>query len=535
GLATSLNGKILLQVEENGEAWYVYPNDLQRYFLGRPADAFNVMRNLGLGISEKNFNNFNGVANDSLRGKILLRVEAHGEAYYVNTYDLRLYYLGRPSDAFGVMRSLGLGITNADLAQIQKSPASASSTIQTIIPQINNDKPSADPIINETVSTNNYQLNYSPQIQNYSAEGITITACLVKWNETIVLPSIAYLDDYFSNVNNDYNEISLGKSYIKKVNIIYPEINYNLELPANFPDEENLVKELCDPIVDFSNTDLFVVFPSAVVGRGGASSSSMIPLFTNEKQINARILLGHYDHTNGYINHLTLDKYGIHLLIHEMSHTELNNSLTHDAALECADQSFSKNNCTSIEYGNQFSSMSNNVGHYSAWYKYLAGPWITKQNVTNSGVYTLASIESVSSKNQLLRLPNTEQPLCIEYRLPTGLDEEFSTSNITAAGYSGGIPVNGCLLISLCTDSSSNFTVNTKYGSSETSKNKNYLLDTTPNSQPASQMHDFYDACLPENSIFSNEELGVTISFTKNNYGVDADVNIVFDSPGLNL
>lgn len=51
------NGKIFLQVEENGEAWYVNPNDSKRYFLGRPMDAFNVMKNLGLGISDANFEN----------------------------------------------------------------------------------------------------------------------------------------------------------------------------------------------------------------------------------------------------------------------------------------------------------------------------------------------------------------------------------------------------------------------------------------------------------------------------------------------
>ncbi|MEK7122773.1 MAG: hypothetical protein AAB855_02850, partial [Patescibacteria group bacterium] len=46
-----LAGSILLQVEEKGEAWYVHPVNLKRYFLGRPADAFRVMRELGLGIS----------------------------------------------------------------------------------------------------------------------------------------------------------------------------------------------------------------------------------------------------------------------------------------------------------------------------------------------------------------------------------------------------------------------------------------------------------------------------------------------------
>ena len=40
-----VNGRILIQVELNGEAWYVSPVNLKRYYMGRPADAFQLMRN----------------------------------------------------------------------------------------------------------------------------------------------------------------------------------------------------------------------------------------------------------------------------------------------------------------------------------------------------------------------------------------------------------------------------------------------------------------------------------------------------------
>ena len=52
-LGSRLSGKILLQVEENGEAWYINPVNQERYFLGRPNDAFELMRKLGLGIANK--------------------------------------------------------------------------------------------------------------------------------------------------------------------------------------------------------------------------------------------------------------------------------------------------------------------------------------------------------------------------------------------------------------------------------------------------------------------------------------------------
>lgn len=117
-LYNSLKGKIILQVEASGEAYYVHPDNQKMYYLGRPDDAFNVMRELGLGISEANYSSFNGVAPASLRGKILLRVEANGEAYYVNPVDLKMHYLGRPADAFNVMRELGLGISNSNFESL---------------------------------------------------------------------------------------------------------------------------------------------------------------------------------------------------------------------------------------------------------------------------------------------------------------------------------------------------------------------------------------------------------------------------------
>jgi len=114
-----LSGMILLQVEENGEAWYLNPDNSKRYFLGRPADAFEIMRSLGLGIEHTELTQYlNTSFPGRLSGKILLDVEMNGEAYYVYPEDLEGYYLGRPADAFEIMRSLGLGITNSDLGQI---------------------------------------------------------------------------------------------------------------------------------------------------------------------------------------------------------------------------------------------------------------------------------------------------------------------------------------------------------------------------------------------------------------------------------
>lgn len=117
-LSNKLSGQILLQVEKRGEGWYVYPGDKKKYFLGRPADAFNIMRKLGLGAKHSVIKN-SKIFPNNLTGKILIDVEDSGKAYYINPKDKKSYYLGKPDDAFQVMRKLGLGITNNNIRKIE--------------------------------------------------------------------------------------------------------------------------------------------------------------------------------------------------------------------------------------------------------------------------------------------------------------------------------------------------------------------------------------------------------------------------------
>lgn len=173
-----LIGKILLKVESKGEAWYLSSKDNKAYYLGRPNDAFQVMREQGVGISNANLNKIpvgtenmsgtdtdgdglsdifedaigtnkdkkdtdgdgyedkieldNGYSpsakniklstdkkfSDSQKGKIFLQVEGKGEAWYINPSDGKRYFLGRPSDAYNLMRNLGIGISNNDFDKI---------------------------------------------------------------------------------------------------------------------------------------------------------------------------------------------------------------------------------------------------------------------------------------------------------------------------------------------------------------------------------------------------------------------------------
>jgi len=125
-----ISGHILLDVENFGEAWYVYPGTGRRFYLGRPQDAFDIMRFLGLGITNADLDkiptsndDFEGdmALRERLSGYILLQVEENGEAWYVYPGDLKRYYLGRPADAFQLMSDLGLGISEGDLANVPTS------------------------------------------------------------------------------------------------------------------------------------------------------------------------------------------------------------------------------------------------------------------------------------------------------------------------------------------------------------------------------------------------------------------------------
>ena len=186
-LSQKLSGRILLQIQSSGKAWYVNPADQKKYYLGRPTDAFNLMQNLGIGITNKNLNkipigiiqynnkdsdndgltdnleiavgtnpqntdsdndgyndkieienNYNPLGGGQLNidenftrknlGKIFLQTEKIGQAWYVNPADKKRYYLGKPIDAFIIMKNLNLGITNKNINKITTGYYSAPTT-----------------------------------------------------------------------------------------------------------------------------------------------------------------------------------------------------------------------------------------------------------------------------------------------------------------------------------------------------------------------------------------------------------------------
>jgi len=126
-----MNGRILLQVEDLGKAWYVR-DDGRRYYMKDGTAAYGMMRSFGLGITDADLSKIPAV-NDAddmkeqvsacsynelgnrLKGKILLQVQQHGEAWYVHPDKCRRIYLKDGTTAYAIMRYLSLGISNSDI------------------------------------------------------------------------------------------------------------------------------------------------------------------------------------------------------------------------------------------------------------------------------------------------------------------------------------------------------------------------------------------------------------------------------------
>jgi len=72
-LAISLKGRILLQVEANGEAWYVHPTTAERYYMANGDDAYDIMRNFGVGITNANLEKIKNSKNLAIKQKRFYR------------------------------------------------------------------------------------------------------------------------------------------------------------------------------------------------------------------------------------------------------------------------------------------------------------------------------------------------------------------------------------------------------------------------------------------------------------------------------
>ncbi len=135
-LVKRLAGRILLQVETKGQAWYLDKVSLERYYLADGPSAYQALRKFGLGITNIDLNkipvaptsvlpsdyvkstNYSTTLTNRLAGRIVLQVENRGEAWYVNPINGYRYYLANGDAAYQIMRNLSLGISNINIRQI---------------------------------------------------------------------------------------------------------------------------------------------------------------------------------------------------------------------------------------------------------------------------------------------------------------------------------------------------------------------------------------------------------------------------------
>ncbi len=90
-VATALQSKLLLAVEDKGTVWYVAPNQTVRYEVSTN-NSLNLFRNVSLGITNKNLNQIPVVGTSNpvtplsqrLVGRFLLQVESRGETWFVD-------------------------------------------------------------------------------------------------------------------------------------------------------------------------------------------------------------------------------------------------------------------------------------------------------------------------------------------------------------------------------------------------------------------------------------------------------------------
>ncbi len=216
-VSEQMQGRILLQVEKNGEAWYINPQDGLRYYMRNGKDAWELMKSFGVGISNADLRRIpestveGGDISFAERfsGQILLQVEDAGKAWYISPVNLHRYYLGSPAGGYALMRDLGLGITDANLEQI-KSAGDPANIIHAYFRALNKEDfqqayryESHNPYENQGVNTRDtgYDLaNYEEIIVNTKILGLDKE---IDFNNSFVTYAVEGVYDFGSRVSED--------------------------------------------------------------------------------------------------------------------------------------------------------------------------------------------------------------------------------------------------------------------------------------------------------------------------------------------
>ncbi len=104
--SNEFSGRILMDSASLGDLWYVNPSDFHRYYVGTLNDAYNIIKNLALGISNDDFEKMASSAPERLKGRFMIKVEDGGRAFYVDPDSDSFVYIENPQSALFLLRHL---------------------------------------------------------------------------------------------------------------------------------------------------------------------------------------------------------------------------------------------------------------------------------------------------------------------------------------------------------------------------------------------------------------------------------------------
>jgi len=262
-IAERLSGRLLLQVEGNGEIWYVNPTDTNRRLITL-INSTDVFRALAVGITNADLDKlptnadflnetkdsdgdgyndkieaqagynlfgtgraaFDNSLIDKLKGRLLLQVEDKGRIWYVNPTNNQKYEIQK-NNVLLIFQTLALGINNENLKLIN------------IFEEKNNIKP----IINNQFSNNETQVIADQNVISL------LTAALMTNDDNKAItyftydlrPSIIYtLDTLNQNGRSLFIDLLLN---VKPINKTSDQITFAAYLPFNNGEAQFLVQQ----------------------------------------------------------------------------------------------------------------------------------------------------------------------------------------------------------------------------------------------------------------------------------------------------
>lgn len=159
---------------------------------------------------------------ERMKGKILLQVESHGEAWYVNPKDGKRYYMKDGDSALQIMRKFGDGIRTSDLEKIEAGIVEITNTNSNDTGSQNEAKKQSAWTLTQTfVGTNDLntepfilkngswfkiKYTYTPSVNYKTAFGVILEDPVSIFNSVVLANELVDSGKTISTENNVYNK-----------------------------------------------------------------------------------------------------------------------------------------------------------------------------------------------------------------------------------------------------------------------------------------------------------------------------------------